>query len=41
LDPETSKDSLFSAGKPKKLGKFTIPVLIGVIALVFLYKWFS
>jgi len=41
LDPETSKDSIFSAGKPKKLGRFYIPVLIAVIALVFLYKWFS
>ena len=36
-----SDDSLFSAGKPKKLPWFFIPVIIGVAILVLLYKWFN
>jgi len=35
------EDSLFSAGKPKNLPWFYIPVLIGVAILVILYKWFN
>jgi len=35
------EDSLFSAGKPKNIPWFFIPVLIGVTILVILYKWFN
>ena len=39
MNPDGGKDSLFSAGKPKKVPKWYIPLVIGMIAaLVFLYN---
>ncbi|MGI0064858.1 MAG: hypothetical protein ACREAL_08330 [Nitrosopumilaceae archaeon] len=41
MNPRTSDDSLFSAGKPKKLPWFFVPVIIGLVALILIFKWFS
>jgi hypothetical protein len=41
VKPVSDEDSLFSAGKPKKLPWFFVPVLIGLAVLIFLFKWFS
>ncbi|MGI0063884.1 MAG: hypothetical protein ACREAJ_03080 [Nitrosopumilaceae archaeon] len=41
MKPRSDDDSLFSAGKPKNFPWFYIPVLIGLAALIFLFKWFS
>jgi len=37
----SSKDSMFSSGKPKNLPWFFFPVLLGLAALIFLFKWFD
>jgi hypothetical protein len=41
MKSRSDDDSLFSAGKPKKLAWFFIPVIIGLAALIFLFKWLS
>jgi len=39
VKPDNGKDSLFSAGKPKNVPKWYIPIVIGIIAtLVILYN---
>jgi hypothetical protein len=39
VKPDSGNDSLFSAGKPKKVPRWYIPVVIGIIAaLVILYN---
>jgi len=39
--PKTTKGSLFSSGKPKSVPRFYFAVIIGVIAMVILFKLFS
>jgi len=41
MKPYNKKDSIFSSVKPWDLPWFYLPVLLGVIALVVLFKWFS
>jgi hypothetical protein len=41
MNPRTTKDSLFSSGKPQNLPWFFVPLMIGVVALIFLFKWFD
>jgi len=41
MNPRSAKDSLFSAGKPKNLPWFFFPMLLGLAALIFLFKWFD
>ena len=39
MRPNSGKDSLFSAGKPKKVPKWYFPIVIGIIAtLVIIYN---
>jgi hypothetical protein len=39
--PDNGKDSIFSASKPKKVPRWYIPMVIGIIAsLVILYNSF-
>ncbi|HSB49899.1 MAG TPA: hypothetical protein VLC72_01025 [Nitrosopumilaceae archaeon] len=39
MRPGDGKDSIFSAGKPKKIPKWYFPIVIGIIAaLVILYN---
>jgi hypothetical protein len=39
VKPDNGKDSLFSAGKPKNIPKWYIPIVIGIITvLVILYN---
>jgi len=39
MKPDT-KDSIFSSVKPRSFPWFLPPLLLGIIALVILYKWF-
>jgi hypothetical protein len=41
MNPNEGDKPLFSAGKPKRLPWFFIPVMIGVAILVLLYQWFK
>jgi len=41
MNPSTTKDSIFSSGKPKNLPWFFVPLMLGVIALIVLFKWFD
>jgi len=41
MNPRTTKDSLFSSGKPKNLPWFFVPLMFGVVALIVLFKWFD
>jgi len=39
MKPDT-KDSIFSSVKPRNLPWFFLPVMLGVITLIILFKWF-
>ncbi len=41
MNPCTSKDSMFSSGKPKNLPWFFLPVMFGIIVMVIIFKWFD
>jgi hypothetical protein len=41
MNPNTTKDSIFSSGKPKNLPWFFVPLMSGVVALIVLFKWFD
>jgi len=41
MNPRTTKDSLFSSGKPKNLPWFFVPLMFGLVALIVLFKWFD
>jgi len=37
----TDDGSIFSNSKPRNIPWFFLPVILGVIALIIIYKWFS
>ena len=41
MKPRTAKDSLFSSGKPKSIPWFFVPVMLGIIGLILIFKWFE
>ena len=41
MKPDTAKDSIFSSEKPRNLPWFFLPVVLGIIALVVIFKWFD
>ena len=41
MEQKDDDSSLFSSDKPKSFPWFYIPVMLGVVALIFIYKWFS
>jgi len=41
MNEDSTKDSIFSSEKPRSIPWFFLPVLMGVIALVVLFKWFD
>ena len=41
MKPDTEKDSIFSSVKPRDLPWFFLPVMLGVVALVVIFKWFD
>jgi len=38
---KTTKDSIFSSGKPKSVPRFYFAVIIGIVVMVILFKLFS
>jgi len=40
MHPDSGKKSFFSAGKPKNLPTFYFLVVVGIILMVLLFKWF-
>ena len=41
MNQDSTKDSIFSLSKPTSLPWFFLPVMLGVIAIVVLFKWFD
>jgi len=41
MKPDNAKDSFFSTGKPKNLPWFYILILMGILSLIFMFKWFE
>ena len=41
MKPDNTKDSFFSTGKPKRLPWFYALILLGILGLIFMFKWFS
>lgn len=41
MKPNDGKDSIFSNSKPSDIPWFLFPVILGIIALIIIYKWFS
>jgi len=41
MNPRTTKDSLFSSGKPMNFPWFYLPLMLGVVALIVIFKWFN
>jgi len=41
MKPDTAKYSIFSSVKPRNLPWFFLPVVLGIIALVVIFRWFN
>ena len=41
MKPEKGKESIFSNSKPRDIPGFWVPVVLGIITMVVIYKWFS
>ena len=41
MNPYTTKDSIFSSEKPKNFPWFFVPVMLGIVTLIVIFKWFD
>ncbi len=41
MNPYTSEGSIFSSSKPREIPWFFAPVMLGLIGLIGIFKWFS
>jgi hypothetical protein len=41
MNPESTKDSIFSSEKPRDIPWFFLPMMVGIIALIIIYRWFD
>ncbi|MFQ5782759.1 MAG: hypothetical protein ACE5GR_06870 [Nitrosopumilus sp.] len=41
MNSNSDKDSIFSSENPREIPWFFVPVLLGIIALVVIFRWFD
>ena len=41
MNPNSTEGSIFSSEKPRNIPWFFVPVMLGIMALIVIFKWFD